>query len=155
MTDQPQPVRIYKLGPWPRVESPAAADATPLGKRLMAWLNGQPTDLDADLSRVIFREFIAQETYRQRTVQQLSIARQRIEAAQQACKAEEPQPNGARGAFAHGFSMGERKAFLECAQLVQDALNGATDAVAEYAGIIKEAAEALGDARNGEPESKP
>ncbi len=129
MTAEPQPLRLYKFGPWPKRESPARQDATPLGARVMQWLQDGSGDLDADLSRILFREFNAQETYRQAVVRQLGLARQQLEAAQAQLKGEERQPNGTGDAFAYGFSMGQRAALLDAAQLVQDAINGAFDSV--------------------------
>ncbi len=125
---EPQPLRLYKLGPWP--EHADAPEATPLGNRLMAWFDDPlSVEVDADLSRIIRREFDAQEAYRQRRVKQTSLFRQWLTDMQAQLKADEGQPNGEGDSFAYGFSRGQQAAFWECAQQAQDVLNESTDEV--------------------------
>jgi hypothetical protein len=124
-----KPLRLYRMGPWPDRDTPAADEPPPLGERAIAWLSGAEVAVDAVLSRTLYREFMAQEQYRQRVIHWLGVARQQLEDAQARLKIEERQPNGAAEAWAYGFSVGARTAALEAAQLLNDAINGATDAV--------------------------
>jgi hypothetical protein len=127
---QPKPVRIYKLGPWPQREQ-VPDNATELGARCMAWLRGESIPVDADMSRILLREFGAQERYRLAVTQYLNAIRMQVEQAQLEAEACEGQPATLGEHWAYGYSSGQRDELRATAQLIQDVINGACLAVGD------------------------
>lgn len=127
---QQQPIRIYKLGPWP-TRDPGPDNATDLGKRALAWLRGEPVEWDADLSRVLLQEFGAQERYRLAITHYLNAIRMQVEQRQLAMEAEEGQPVTVGEHWAYGRSTGQRDELRATAQLIQDVINEAALAIGD------------------------
>lgn len=128
---EPGKVRLYTWGQWSRAELPAGADPTPLGQRLIDYLQrkytGPLTEREAELVR---EEFEAQETYRSRLVDALMRCSGKLQ-HEAAAKAQEmggpfrlsEDPNVKGGSYNAGYVLGQYTALAGAAQMVQDVVN--------------------------------
>lgn len=123
MSEAPQP-RLYQFGPWPELPADPAPQASPLGQRVIAWMRGEDVEVDADVSRILRREFHAQEQYRRKLTERISEARGIVE--KKATKAVDDagdEPLDINTAFASGYKRGEYESYMRAAQVIQDCIN--------------------------------
>ncbi len=116
--------RLYTFGPW-RDADDSLSDATELGKRMMAWMRGESVEMDADLSRVLQREFRAQDLYREAITREQSKLVGKLQARAGDAITDADLPLSPAEAYARGYSQGAYQAYAHAAQDVQDVINAA------------------------------